>query len=172
MLLAILDSLAYFLTGADRPEFISNEDTYYIISNTVFNRFKWIIMYYFVIKVNSLVVKLKSKDNDEYLEQTRIWKCRKITIYILLITFQVGIATCRIVDRIVHLVDKSKQQEDEYMIIQTVFKTAMLIMDIYMFILFIGILKFYSQARINAIKQGEKKYNKNSVNDTFAEALP
>jgi len=45
------------------------------------------------------------------------------------------------------------------MIIQTVFKTAMLIMDIYMFILFIGILKFYSQARINAIKQGEKKQN-------------
>jgi hypothetical protein len=109
-------------------------------------------MYYFVIKVNTLVVKLKSKDNNEYLEQTRIWKCRKITIYILLITFQVGIATSRIVDRIVHLVDESKQQEDEYLIIQTVFKTAMLIMDIYMFILFIGILKFYSQARINAIK--------------------
>jgi hypothetical protein len=68
--LAIFDTLKFF---AIKNNYESEDETYYIISNTFINRFKWFIIYYFVIQVNSVVIKLRANDNDSYILKLRQW---------------------------------------------------------------------------------------------------
>ena len=69
--LAIFDTLKFF---AIKNNYESEDETYYIISNTFINRFKWFIIYYFVIQVNSVVIKLRANDNDSYILKLRQWE--------------------------------------------------------------------------------------------------
>ena len=96
-MLGLLDTLTFFAA----KNIQSADDTYFIISNTFINRFKWFIVYYFVIQVNSVVIKLKSNDSDSYAQQLRQWEFRKIIIYTLIIIFQIGIALTRLIDKLI-----------------------------------------------------------------------
>jgi len=58
------------------------------------------LLYYFVIEVNSIVLKLKSNDSAAYIEELQHWQLRRRIIYILLIIFQIGIAITRLADKI------------------------------------------------------------------------
>jgi hypothetical protein len=69
--LAVFDTLKFF---AIKNNYESEHETYYIISNTFINRFKWFIIYYFVIQVNSVVIKLRANDNDSYIQKLRQWE--------------------------------------------------------------------------------------------------
>jgi hypothetical protein len=82
--LAVFDTLKFF---AIKNNYESEDETYYIISNTFINRFKWFIIYYFVIQVNSVVIKLRANDNDSYILKLRQWEFQKNIIYTLLIIF-------------------------------------------------------------------------------------
>jgi hypothetical protein len=95
LLLAILDTLGYFAILQQK-----SQDNFYFISNTLLNRFKWFLLYYFVIEVNSIVLKLKSNDSAAYIEELQHWQLRRRIIYILLIIFQIGIAITRLADKI------------------------------------------------------------------------
>ena len=95
LLLAILDTLGYFAILQQQ-----SQDNFYFISNTLLNRFKWFLLYYFVIEVNSIVLKLKSNDSAAYIEELQHWQLRRRIIYILLIIFQMGIAITRLADKI------------------------------------------------------------------------
>jgi hypothetical protein len=69
--LAVFDTLKFFVI---KNNYESEDETYYIISNTFINRFKWFIIYYFVIQVNSVVIKLRANDNDSYILKLRQWE--------------------------------------------------------------------------------------------------
>jgi hypothetical protein len=40
------------------------DKSYYILATTIVNRFKWFIVYFFVIEVNSVLIKLRSKNSE------------------------------------------------------------------------------------------------------------
>jgi hypothetical protein len=162
--LAILDTLMYFAYKNDKE---SLDDTYYIISNTFINRFKWIIMYYFVIQVNSVVIKLKATDTDSYFLKLHRWESNKTIIYTLLIIFQIGIATTRLFDKLVLKALSVDKQNDIPLLICAGFKLCVFILDIIMFKLFIGIVRFYNGQRRNANRWEENKVKYKSVNETI-----
>lgn len=84
----------------DDDEFGISIKNWLKIGNSIASRVKWILIYYFVIIVREIKIKIAAKDPEEYAKTLRRHKIVHIAIFTLFIVSQLSLFSVHLVENI------------------------------------------------------------------------
>jgi hypothetical protein len=112
------------------------------VINSVFDRLKWLVLYFFILEMQDVRIKVESSNLEVFQIRKAQLNCTKIIVVIVFIGLQLPIVVIQYYNKF-NSVKLSKDWSDALKLFECSFRTLKLPLDFYIFYMYFQLLRFF-----------------------------